>query len=89
MSFSFDFSGDDIEDDEQLTSEVTNRTGALKLEGKNDVNATSSSSSSAVETAAMEEAKPRRENVKEFVSFSFSFSSFYVGFFSVEGQCVE
>ncbi len=57
MAFNFHFSGDDIEDDE-VTTEVSARAAALSLRHN---------STSVIEVPA-EEAKPKRENIKELVS---------------------
>jgi len=69
MSFSFDFSGDDIDDvqDQEATSEVTARAGALNLRSSDN----NGMPAAAPAPRRRDEAKPRRESVKEFVSFVF------------------
>jgi len=62
MAFSFNFSGDDIDHDE-VTTEVSARAAALSLQNE---------TASGTEVSAEEEAKPKRENIKELVSCSMS-----------------
>lgn len=58
MSFSFNFSGDDIEGDD-VTTEVSARAAAMNLQGDTGSRA----------AASAEESRPKRENIKELVSY--------------------